>query len=337
MTVSATAADPRPLRLAVYGAGRWGQVLMRNIVAFPDLELAAVISSKTDLSDAMTLGAPVFDDWRIANSRMKLDGIVLALPPDRQPEIAEEIIKSGLPLFLEKPLALNNDAALSLVKVADASGFVGLVDHLHLLTPEFQELTRQVRHRGTVGAIKAISGNRGPARGSWPVLWDWAPHDVAMALTLIEAAPVSVSAAIVERSSDGIQELENVRLTLTFADGAVADIITGNAFDERLREFVVFIDDTTLSYVETPDNERSLVVGSGDEAQTVCVDSIPPLTAALGEFADRIRQGRSGKEDLGLGSAVVRVLWAAEESMRQGIEISIEAVDYRATRGAMEC
>ena len=79
--------------------------------------------------------------------------------------------------------------------------------------------------------------------------------------------------------------------------------------------------------LKSPDNERSLVVGFGDDAQTVCVDSIPPLTAALGEFADRIRQGRSGKEDLNLGSAVVRVLWAAEESMRQGIEISIEAVD----------
>ena len=122
MTVSSDVRlIPEPLRLAVYGAGRWGQVLMRNIVAFPDLELAAVISSKPDLSDAMTLGAPVFDDWRLANSRMKLDGIVLALPPDRQPEIAEEIIEAGLPLFLEKPLALNNDAALRLVKVADAS------------------------------------------------------------------------------------------------------------------------------------------------------------------------------------------------------------------------
>jgi len=337
MTVSTTSDDLRPLRLAVYGVGRWGRVLMRNIAAFPDLELAAVISSKPHLSDAMTLGVPVFANWQAASSRIKLDGIVLALSPDRQPVIAAEIIAAGLPLFLEKPLALNNEAALSLVKAAADFGFVGLVDHLHLRSPEFQELVRQVRHRGTVGAIKAISGNRGPARESWPVLWDWAPHDVAMALTLIEAAPVSVSAAIVERSSDGIQELENVRLTLTFADGAVADIITGNAFDERLREFVVFIDDTTLSYVETPDNERSLVVGSGDEAQTVCVDSIPPLTAALGEFADRIRRGCGGKEDLGLGSAVVRVLWAAEESMRQGIEISIEAVDYRATSGTMEC
>jgi hypothetical protein len=47
-----------------------------------------------------------------------------------------------------------------------------------------------------------------------------------------------------------MQELENVRLIHKFADGADDDIITGNAFDERGREFVVFIDDTTLSYVE---------------------------------------------------------------------------------------
>ena len=112
----------------------------------------------------MTLGVPVFANWQAASSTIKLDGIVLALSPDRQPVIAEEIIAAGLLLFLVKPLALNNEAALSLVKAAADFGIVGLVDHLHLRSPEFQELVRQVRHRGTVGAIKAISGNRGPAR-----------------------------------------------------------------------------------------------------------------------------------------------------------------------------
>lgn len=337
MTVSTTSADPAPLRLAVCGSGRWGQVLMRNIAAFPDLELAAVISSRHVLSDGITLGAPVFADWQAANSRMNLDGIVLALSPDRQPAIAVEIIEAGIPLFLEKPLALDNEAARRLVKAADEFGFVGLVDHLHLLTPEFQELVRQVRYRGAVGTISAISGNRGPARNSWPVLWDWAPHDVAMALTVIEAAPVSVSAVIVKRASDGIQELENIRLTLAFANGVVADILTGNAFDGRRREFAVSIDDKTLSYVESPDDMRSLVIAPSDEAQPVRVDSIAPVTAALGEFADRIRRGTGGKADLVLGSAVVSVLCAAEESMRRGIEISIEQTDYRATSGGVEC
>ncbi len=317
-------ADARPLKLAVCGSGRWGQVIMRNIASSPDLALAAIVSSRSTLPGTMSLGAPVFPDWRAAHSRVGLDGIVLALPPDRQAEIASDIIEAGIPLFMEKPLALSNDAVHRLIHAADSFGFVGLVDHLHLFSPEFRELVRQVRSRGDVRAITAISGNRGPGRTSWSVLWDWAPHDVAMVLTVMEAVPVSVSAAIVERASDGAQTLENIHLKLEFADGAVANITTGNAFDARCREFVVSIGDTTLTYAESADNERSLLIMQGDDAQPACVDSIAPLTAALAEFAIRIRRGAGGDSDLALGAEVVGVLSAAEESMRRGSAVSLK-------------
>ena len=57
-----------------------------------------------------------------------------------------------------------------------------------------------------------------------------------MVLTVMETVPVSVSAAIVERAADGAQALENVSLKLEYADGTVANITTGNAFDRRCRE-----------------------------------------------------------------------------------------------------
>jgi predicted dehydrogenase len=334
MTVSSEPADTAPLKLAVCGSGRWGQTLMRNITAAPDLELAAIISTRSSIPDEITHGAPVFGDWRTAVSRMNLDGILLALPPDRQPVIAEQIMQSGLPLFLEKPLALNDEAANRLVEAARNWGFVGLVDHLHLFAPEFQELVRQVRSRGAVRAITSVSGNRGPYRDSWSVCWDWAPHDVAMVLTIMESVPVSVSARIVDRTGEGEQVFENVRLTLTFANGAIADITTGNAFDGRRREFAVGVDDISLLYTETPGNEWSLVMGRGDDMQPVRVETVPPLAAALTEFAARVRQGEGGNSDLVLGAKVVRVLSAAESSIAAGVAVSVDPTSYSATSGA---
>ena len=319
-----SSADAKPLKIAVCGCGRWGQVMMRNIASSPNLLLAAVVSTRPTVPDIIPPGVPVFPDWRAAHSRVGLDGIVLALPPDRQAAIAPEIIEAGLPLFMEKPLALSNEAVQHLVQAADNFGFVGLVDHLHLFSPEFRELVREVRKRGDVRAITAISGNRGPGRDSWSVLWDWAPHDVAMVLTVMETGPVSVSAAIIERASDGAQALENVRLKLEFAGGAVADITTGNAFDRRRREFVVSFDDTALSYAESPENERSLVILQGDDARPVRVDSIAPLTAALSEFVIRIRSGVGGHSDLALGAEVVSILSAAEESMKRDSAVSLK-------------
>lgn len=340
MTVSSEPADTGPLaatgplKLAVCGSGRWARTLMRNIAAAPDLELAAVISARATIPEDVTHGAPVFGDWRMAASSMDLDGIMLALSPEHQPAVAEKIMASGLPLFLEKPLALNNEAAERLVQAAGDSGFVGLVDHLHLFAPEFRELVRQVRNRGAVCGITSVSGNRGPYRDSWSVCWDWAPHDVAMVLTVMESVPDSVSARVVEQIEDGGRTFMNVRLTLTFANGAVADITTGNAFDGRRREFTVAIDDFTLSYTESPDNERSLVMGHGDDAQPVPVESVPPLTAALTEFAVRIRQRAGGESDLVLGANVVRVISAAELSISKGVPVPLEVPAYDAKHGA---
>lgn len=331
MSASSETVGTGRLKLAVCGSGRWAQTLMRNIAAAPDLELAAVIGARLSDRKDVTHGAPVFDDWQMAVARIDLDGILLALPPDRQPDIAEKIMKSGIPLFLEKPLALNDAATKRLVQTAREYGFVGLVDHLHLFAPEFQELVRQARSRGAIRAITSVSGNRGPYRDAWSVCWDWAPHDVAMVLTVMDAAPVSVSAQTVDRIDEGKQSFENVRLVLTFADGTVADITTGNAFDGRRREFTVAVDDLTLSYIESAGNERMLVMEQGSEKQPVPVDSVPPLTAALTAFAARVRRRTGGELDLALGVEVVRVLSAAELSISQGVAVPVEPSSCSAT------
>lgn len=337
MTVSSHTADAQPLNLAVCGAGRWGLTLMRNIHALSDVNLAAVISTRTDIPAEITQGAPVFGDWRDAASRTKLDGVLLALPPDRQPDIAERIIGYGLPVFLEKPLALDVGAAARLARAAGNSGFVGLVDHIHLFTPEFQELLNQLRSQGAARAITAVSGNRGPGRASWPVCWDWAPHDIAMALTVMGEMPVSVRARIVDRKAEGTAVYENVRLTLTFPDGGIAEITTGNAFENRVRHFTAALDGYSIEYSENASDERSLVVWHGNEKQKIGVASVPPLTAALTEFAARIRQGTGGADDLALGVEVVRVLSAAERSIAQGIAVSIESSASHATRVSTGC
>lgn len=325
MSVSPKSADLEPLQLAVCGSGRWGQTLMRNIAAFPDLELAAVISARPSVPGDAAHGVQVFTNWQTAVSVMHLDGILLALSPDRQPDIAEQIIEAGVPLFLEKPLALDGKSAERLMRAAKRCGFVGLVDHLHVFAPEFQELVRQLRSSGPVRAITSVSGNRGPHREAWSVCWDWAPHDVAMVLTVMQTVPVAVSARVVARVEEAGQMFENVRLILTFADGAVAEITTGNAFDGRRRDFRAGTDDLSLLYTESPENVRSLVTGRGEERLPVQVESIPPLEVALTEFAARLRQGAGGEADLALGADVVRVLCAAESSMTDGVTASVES------------
>ena len=307
--------------VAVVGTGRWGKTIAGALANIPALNLAAIVSRTA--SDKVASGTPVFDTWDAAVARARIDGIILAVPPDQQPDIACNIIDRGIPLMLEKPLARHTEAATKVLSAAKRSGFVGLVNHLHLYAPEFLELAEQARQHGPAIRIETVSGNRGPARSRWSPLCDWAPHDIAMCLAVVNAPPATVTARPAEHLEENGERFENYLLDLTFPDGATAHIHTGSAFDRLRREFSVTLSDRTLTYSETPEYVRSVTVDIGNGAEEIPMAAASPLTAALQEFARRIEAGIGGIEDVKTGVAVVQVLAAAEESLDTGQPVSM--------------
>lgn len=324
MTLSAAQVDDkRDLNIAVVGTGRWGKTLVRVIGTDPALTVVAAISSGASIAKPVDDTIPVFPTWQAAVEELSIDGFVLAVPPDIQPAIAEQIIAAGFPVFLEKPLALKRDAARDLLAVAKSTGFTGLVDHVHLFAPEFVELCRQLPSDHGVWEIKSISGNKGPYRDRWTACWDWAPHDIAMCLAVMESAPHSVMARIVRSIEHDGRVYENYEITLDFGRRGQAVILTGNAFDGHCREFNVRSGDTTLTYAESASHQLSLVVGRNGHREHVDVDSVPPLNAALEVFAHRIRHNTGGIGDLEGGVLVVEICAAAHESIDLAAPVTI--------------
>jgi predicted dehydrogenase len=313
---AASAGSERDLSLALIGAGHWGSTLMRAIEAHQGLALAAVIVSKPAKGVPGAQSVPIFATWQEAARNLPLDGFVLTLPPDRQPEIAEQIITNGFPAFLEKPLALSRDAAARLLAAGRQFDFIGVVDHIHLFAAEFAELCRRLPQGETVLSIETVSGNRGPYSNRWTSCWEWAPHDIAMCLAVMGGMPASVTARIVRSIVDNGKVFENYEIDLDFGQRGQACITTGNAFDTPCREFRVSSGDASLIYAESADRVRSLVRESGGRREKITVESVPPLDAALDEFADRIRRKTIGINDLELGACVVDICAAAHESVK---------------------
>lgn len=324
MTLSAAQVDSeRDLNIAVIGTGRWGKTLMRAIAAAAGLTAVAAIRSSSSAAQTAEDSIPVFPTWQAATEARQIDGFVFAVPPDIQPPVAEQIIAAGFPVFLEKPLALNRDAARRLLAVAKSTGFTGLVDHIHLFASEFVELCRRLPPDQDVREIRSVSGNNGPYRERWTPCWDWAPHDIAMCLAVMGSVPHSVAARIdrsIER--DGCV-YENYEISLDFGRCGQAVILTGNAFDGHCREFNVQSGDVTLTYAESAARQRSLIVERARHAEPVSLAYAPPLDAALENFADRIRQNSDGIEDLERGVLVVEICAAAHEAVDLGAPVSI--------------
>ncbi|MFO7274078.1 MAG: Gfo/Idh/MocA family oxidoreductase [Bacillota bacterium] len=107
-------------RIGLAGAGAFGRFVLTALAPLPDVELAAV-AARREASRAAALaawraareaaglppGAPegVADALALAR-RPDLDAVLVATPPDLQPQVAGAALAAGKALFLEKPGAL---------------------------------------------------------------------------------------------------------------------------------------------------------------------------------------------------------------------------------------
>jgi predicted dehydrogenase len=267
------------LRLGLVGAGAWGRNYIRTIAGIPEIRLARVATR----------------DWRELLRASDIDGVIVAVPPAAQPEIALAAIEAGRPLLLEKPLALSVDAAQRIVAAAAARSVFVMVDHVHLFHPAFEALKRAAAERGPVLAIEAAAGGPGQRPGV-PALWDWGPHDVAMCIDLLGAPPEAVDAARLESRAAG----ERLRLDLQFARGVSASIEL-STLREKHRRFAVRLAAQTLVYDAAP---------PADAAEL-------PLARAVRAFAAAIAAGSTSLASAELGVAVVRTLTRCEERLAE--------------------
>jgi predicted dehydrogenase len=196
-----------------------------------------------------------------------------------------------------------------------------MVGHTHLFHPGFVRLCQEVAARGPVRGIRASAGNHGPYRADVPVLWDWGPHDVAMACAVLGQSPRAEAATrLAARAVDGIQA-ERIRLRLASAAAAPVTLKL-STLDDRHRWFAVDLDDATLIYADRSPSPLTLHTAPGALPEMaghgIAVSDERPLTLLLAEFLDLVATGRASHDSLALGVSVVELLSQCEALLRNG-------------------
>lgn len=309
--------------VAVVGAGRWGRTISAAISLTPGICLAAIVSSQHELQGATDPEIPVLGDWREAAERREVSGFILAIPPKHQTKVAIEMIESRTPVMLEKPMAASVTDAARIQFAAASRGFCGLVNHLHVHSPAFKNLLLGLSEKRGPITICATAGARGPYRANWSPLWDWAPHDLAMALSVIKSDPVQIFATQGKKIAGAGGWYRNYFIELTFLDASRANLHVGNAFERKLREFTVTEGRSKICYRESETNRIAIYFDGMKQSYRQNAIENRPLNAALITFADRIRNG-GGIEDIELGGRVIRLIDAAERSIRSKKPIALD-------------
>ena len=320
---STNSANPK---IAVLGAGNWGRNLVRVfcelvgsgniIVCDPDRSRReAMIAAHPGIA---TAEGPSYDG---------VDAVVIAAPAVMHYELAKEALLAGMDVLVEKPIALSSSEAEELIDIAERNRRILMVDHLLEYHPAVVKL-KELADEGRFGRLLHLTSQRlnlGVIRSEENALWSLAPHDISVILHLLEEEPDEVIARGEVYLQDGIEDMAYV--TLRFSSGTLGLIHTSWLDPVKTRRLTVVGDEGMAVFDDlAPDKlviyDHAIEKVNGryrterGEGRPVAIEGTEPLSAMAEAFLRSLRTRQdppSGGRD---GLRVVRVLEAAQASMR---------------------
>ena len=315
--------------VAVIGCGYWGKNLVRN---FHQLgSLAAVCDTDRARLKQMNreYGVFVTQDMEELLRRPDISAVVIAVPAAQHYATAKQALLAGKDVFVEKPLALRVDHGQELVDLARERSQLVMVGHLLQYHPAILALEKLVRS-GELGKLEYISSSRlnlGKLRTEEDILWSFAPHDLAVILSLLREQPASVTAHGASYLNQGICDV--TLSVLNFPSGVKAHVFVRwlHPFKEQK---LVLVGDRQMAVFDDTNPEHKLVVyphridwvdrtpiARKAEGRTIPIDTEEPLQLECKHFLECVRDRKPPRTDGANGLEVLKLLRACDESIRQ--------------------
>ena len=333
---SSNHSSPPPI--AVIGSGHWGKNLVRNFHKLGSLRL---ICDKNDM--VLNSFKEQYNDVEICIglidvlSREDIQGIVIATPAETHYTIAREALLAGKHVFIEKPMALQEEEGRELISIAKENKRVLMVGHLLQYHPGFVRL-KELAAKGDLGRINYIYSNRlnlGKIRREENILWSFAPHDISMILTLAGEEPESVSATGGNYLHKKIADVTTTHLE--FPSGLRAHIFVSwlHPFKEQKlvvvgdKRMAVFDDtrpweDKLLLYPHEIKWQNNIPVPAKAEPDRINITQDEPLRLECEHFLECILNNGRPLTDGDEGLRVLKILNACQRSLdNQGSQIQM--------------
>ena len=195
----------RATGVAVVGAGRWGNHLVRNFLNHPNAQLLAIVDHHRDrldnLSQRYSLSAKQLQlldpsQWDTLLTRDDLDAVAIATPASTHYSLIESALRHGKHVFVEKPITTDPKEAIELCALAKSLNQQLIVDHTYLFNPAVDAGREWIKQRqlGTLRYGYATRTHLGPIRQDVDALWDLAIHDISIFSHWLNEFPCRVQA-----------------------------------------------------------------------------------------------------------------------------------------------
>jgi predicted dehydrogenase len=324
----------------VIGCGYWGPNHIRTFTELPGADVVAIVDLDDQRLEQMRIRHPqvrhLLHDYRELFD-FDIDAVVICTPPETHFEIARASLQNGLDVLIEKPIATNTMQAQRLVELAEASGRVVMVGHIGAYNSAISTLRALIR-RGSLGHVAyvdAVRAGLGLFHPTLNVVWDLAPHDIAIFMYLFGESPTSVCARGIACVEATIEDV--AYLTLTFPSGVLAHARLSWLDPCKMRRITVVGNRKMAVFDDLESHEKLKVYDKsvasirrtetfGDFQFAYHYGSVispyirldEPLRVECLHFMECVRERTPPLTDARNGLEVVKVIEAAQRSLREG-------------------
>jgi predicted dehydrogenase len=335
------------LAVGVIGCGYWGPNLVRTFLEILGTSVRAVADRDQNRLDHMRFRHPQIEHFARDYHdlfELDLDAVVVSTPPETHFEIVSACLERGLDVLVEKPLTTDTASARRLIELAEQNDRVLMVGHIGAYNPAVRALKAMI-DGGELGEIRYIDAVRvglGSFHPTLNVIWDLAPHDVAILTYALGESPTSVSTrgiACIQESTEDV-----AYMTLMFPSGVLAHSRMSWLDPRKTRRITVVGSKKMVVYDDLESHEKLKVydkrVDTMRESETFgeyqfayhygsvvspYIHFEEPLRVECLHFiecvANRTKPLTGGRE----GLEVVQVVEAAQRSLRQsGAEVLLD-------------
>lgn len=329
------------LRLGVIGYGYWGPNVVRNFLGHQDCKVVT-ICDKSSAALARVLaahpGIRVTTEPDAVLFATDIDAVAIITPVSYHYELAKKALENGKHVFVEKPFTATSAEAEELIQIAERRRLQIMVDHTFLFTGAVRKI-KQLIDDGTLGRLYYYDSTRvnlGLFQHDVNVLWDLAPHDLAIMDYLIGVEPELVVAT----GGAHVNNLENIAyLTVYFPDNVLAHINVNWLSPVKMRTTLVGGQKRMLVWNDLDLAEKLRIYDKGADVKNEAgmhaalvsyrtgdmyapkIEETEALKVETRYFLDCIANGTKPINDGQAGLRVVRILEAAEQSLNQHKEI----------------
>src|SRR5580698_839257 len=325
------------VKFGVVGYGYWGPNVVRDLDHLEEAEVVAVCDKS---AAARKKVARVYPDVRVTDNAAELmsspeiDAIAVVTPVWTHYELAKAALQNGKHVFVEKPFTSNADQAQELIDLAARKNLKIMVDHTFLFTGAVTKI-KQLLQEGALGKLYYYDSTRvnlGLFQHDVNVVWDLALHDLSIIDYLLQRTPEAISAT----GQTHLNSHEDVAfLTLYFPDKVIAHINVNWLSPVKVRTTLIGGEKKMLVWNDLEVDEKIKIYDKGVKVTSreglydllvhyrtgdmwaPQIEQVEALTRELSYFVDCIANDKTPVNNGEAGLRVVRMLEAANESIRQ--------------------